>query len=66
MSYQTQKQIGSSLQQVSAQLMAMGYQLEEDPAWDKDFGAVGAMMVGPDGTLLAGSDPREETTSGGK
>ena len=53
-------------QQVSAELVAMGYLLEEDPVWDREFGAFGAIMLGSDGTLLAGSDPREGTTAGGK
>ena len=53
-------------QQVAEELAALGYLPEEDPKWDKDFGAVGAIIPGPDGTLLAGSDPREETTAGGK
>jgi len=53
-------------QQVADELSTLGYWPEEDPRWDKDFGAVGAIMIGPDGTLLAGSDPREETTVGGK
>jgi gamma-glutamyltranspeptidase/glutathione hydrolase len=47
-------------------LIAMGYTPEEDPKWDKDFGAVGAIMIGENGELLAGADPREETTSLGK
>ena len=47
-------------------LKALGYTPEEDPAWDKDFGAVGAILVTPDGTLEAASDPREETTALGK
>jgi gamma-glutamyltranspeptidase/glutathione hydrolase len=47
-------------------LKALGYTPEEDPKWDKDFGAVGAIMIGGNGQLLAGADPREETTSMGK
>jgi gamma-glutamyltranspeptidase/glutathione hydrolase len=53
-------------QQVADELSALGYLPEEDPVWDKDFGAVGAILIGPDGKLYAGSDPREETTAGGK
>jgi len=47
-------------------LITLGYTPEEDPKWDKDFGAVGAIVVGEDGELFAGSDPREETTALGK
>ena len=47
-------------------LKALGYTPEENPKWDKDFGAVGAIMIGKNGELLAGADPREETTSMGK
>ncbi|HET9910671.1 MAG TPA: gamma-glutamyltransferase, partial [Anaerolineales bacterium] len=47
-------------------LKALGYTPEEDPKWDKDFGAVGAIMIGENGELLAGADPREETTALGK
>lgn len=46
-------------------LKALGYVPQEDPKWDKDFGAVGAIMIGENGQLLAGADPREETTSMG-
>jgi gamma-glutamyltranspeptidase/glutathione hydrolase len=53
-------------QQVHEQLSALGYIPQEDPAWDKDFGAVGAILIGPDGKLYAGADPREETTALGK
>lgn len=53
-------------QQVADELSALGYLPGEDPVWDKDFGAVGAIMLGSDGSLYAGSDPREETTAGGK
>jgi hypothetical protein len=53
-------------QQVADELSALGYLPEEDPVWDKDFGAVGAIMLGSDGSLYAGSDPRDETTVGGK
>ncbi len=47
-------------------LRGLGYTVHEDPAWDKDFGAVGAILVAPDGRLHAGADPREETTAGGR
>jgi gamma-glutamyltranspeptidase/glutathione hydrolase len=53
-------------QQVAEQLKALGYVPQEDPSWDKDFGAVGAILIGPDGRLYAGADPREETTALGK
>ena len=53
-------------QQVHEQLAALGYVPQEDPAWDKDFGAVGAILIGSDGKLYAGTDPREETTALGK
>jgi gamma-glutamyltranspeptidase/glutathione hydrolase len=53
-------------QQVAEALTAFGYLPIEDPAWDKDFGAVGAILLGPHGKLYAGADPREETTAGGK
>jgi len=47
-------------------LKALGYLPEEAPAWDKDFGAVGAILRGADGSLYAGADPREETSAGGR
>ena len=53
-------------QQVSEQLKELGYVPQEDPAWDKDFGAVGAILIGTDGKLYAGADPREETTALGE
>lgn len=53
-------------QQVADPLRDLSYVPQEDPAWDKDFGAVGAILIGPDGKLYAGADPREETTSLGK
>lgn len=53
-------------QQVAEPLRALGYTPQEDPAWDKDFGAVGAILKGPDGRLYTGADPREETTAAGK
>ncbi len=52
--------------EVADELAAMGYTPIEDPVWDKRFGAVGAIVVGPDGRLYAGADPREETTAAGK
>ena len=53
-------------QKVAEDLRALGYLPEEEPAWDNTFGAVGAILVGEDGRLYAGADPREETTAGGK
>jgi len=53
-------------QLVATDLAALGYVPQEDPAWDKDFGAVGAILIEPDGKLYAGADPREETTALGK
>ncbi|SDT92963.1 gamma-glutamyltransferase 2. Threonine peptidase. MEROPS family T03 [Pseudomonas pohangensis] len=50
------------LQQTDA-LTALGYRTQEDPDWDKDFGAVGGILRSEDGKLLAGADPREETTA---
>lgn len=44
-------------------LRQRGYTVIESPNWDKDFGAVGAILKGPDGTLTAAADPREETTA---
>lgn len=44
-------------------LSRLGYKVQEDPVWDKDFGAVGGILRNSDGTLLAGADPREETTA---
>lgn len=53
-------------QKVAGQLAGLGYVPKEDPAWDKEFGAVGAILIGPDGKLYTGADPREETTALGK
>lgn len=53
-------------QLVANDLRALGYVPQEDPAWDKDYGAVGAILLGPDGRLYTGADPREETTAAGK
>ncbi len=47
-------------------LITLGYTPEPSPQWDKDFGAVGAIMIGNDGELLVAADPREETTALGK
>jgi gamma-glutamyltranspeptidase / glutathione hydrolase len=44
----------------------LGYTPEEGPKWDKDFGAVGAILIGENGEYLAGADSREETTALGK
>lgn len=44
-------------------LRELGYTTIEDPKWDKDFGAVGAIITRPDGTIIAAADPREETTA---
>jgi gamma-glutamyltranspeptidase/glutathione hydrolase len=53
-------------QQVADALRLSGYLPQEDPVWDKDFGAVGAILLSPDGELYAAADPREETAAGGK
>ncbi|RMF21504.1 MAG: gamma-glutamyltransferase family protein [Deltaproteobacteria bacterium] len=50
---------------VAEALSGMGYNVEHAPKWDKDFGAVGA-IVADGGRLLAGADPREETTAAGR
>lgn len=47
-------------------LRALGYELVEDPMWDKDFGAVGALLFGGDGRIAVGADPREETWAEGR
>lgn len=66
-SYPTHIRLEADLYATTADgLKALGYTPEEDPKWDKDFGAVGAIMVDENGQLLAGADPREETTSMGK
>ncbi len=49
-----------------AGLRDLGYELVEDPAWDKDFGAVGALLLGEDGRIAAAADPREETWAEGR
>jgi gamma-glutamyltranspeptidase/glutathione hydrolase len=65
--YPTHIRLEADLYATAAEgLKALGYTPDEDPKWDKDFGAVGAIVIGPDGELLAGADPREETTSLGK
>jgi len=53
-------------QQAADDLQSLGYVPEEDTIWNNDYGAVGAILLGADGKLYAGSDPREETTAGGK
>jgi len=66
-SYPAHIRLEADLYATAAQgLTALGYTPQEDPKWDKDFGAVGAIMVGDNGELLAGADPREETTALGK
>ena len=66
-SYPTHIRLEADLYTTTADgLKALGYTPEESPKWDKDFGAVGAIMVDGNGGLLAGADPREETTSLGK
>ncbi len=52
--------------QAAQGLKSLGYDVSEDPKWDKDFGAVGAIIRNADGELLAGADPREETTAMGR
>jgi len=47
-------------------LKHLGYTVEEDNKWNKDYGAVGAILIDENGVINAGSDPREETTAGGK
>ena len=47
----------------AAGLTKLGYTTIEDPNWDKDFGAVGAIIKNQDSTLIAAADPREETTA---
>jgi hypothetical protein len=44
-------------------LKAYGYTVKQDEMWNKDFGAMGAILIIPDGTIHAGSNPREETTA---
>jgi len=46
-------------------LQKRGYHLVEYPDWDNLFGAVGA-VIQSNGTLIGGSDPREETWAAGK
>lgn len=54
----------SDLYRKSAEgLRQRGYDVIESPGWDKDFGAVGAIVEQPDGTIIAAADPREETTA---
>jgi gamma-glutamyltranspeptidase / glutathione hydrolase len=66
-SYPTHIRLEADLYATAAEgLRSLGYTPDEDPQWDKDFGAVGAIMIGENGQLLAGADPREETTSMGK
>jgi len=53
-------------QSAASGLAEYGYTVQEDTMWNKDFGAVGAILLNPDGTIYAASDPREETTALGK
>jgi gamma-glutamyltranspeptidase/glutathione hydrolase len=46
-------------------LQRRGYHVVEYPDWDNLFGAVGA-VIQSNGTLIGGSDPREETWAAGK
>jgi len=46
-------------------LQKRGYHVVEYPDWDNLFGAVGA-AIQSNGTLIGGSDPREETWAAGK
>ncbi len=50
----------------AAGLGALGYEPEENPRLDKDFGAVGAILVDDRGLLNSGADPREETLAAGR
>jgi gamma-glutamyltranspeptidase / glutathione hydrolase len=52
--------------QAAKGLAALGYIPDEDPKWDKDYGAVGAIVHEANKSLAAGADPREETTAGGE
>lgn len=46
-------------------LQRRGYHVVQYPDWDNLFGAVGA-VIQSNGTLIGGSDPREETWAAGK
>jgi gamma-glutamyltranspeptidase/glutathione hydrolase len=46
-------------------LQKHGYHVVEYPDWDNLFGAVGA-VIQSNGTVIGGSDPREETWAAGK
>jgi gamma-glutamyltranspeptidase/glutathione hydrolase len=50
----------------AAGLRELGYEPEENPRLDKDFGAVGAILANERGILNAGADPREETFAIGR
>lgn len=50
----------------AAGLRALDYEPEENPRLDKDFGAVGAILVDERGLLNSGADPREETLAAGR
>lgn len=57
---------GDLYDQVGEQMKALGYDATRSEKWDNDFGAVGGVVLGQDGQIYAGADPREETTAGGK
>ena len=44
--------------EVAEALAALGHRVELWPEWEWRAGAVCAIVVGPDGTLMAGADPR--------
>ncbi|MFQ5828378.1 MAG: gamma-glutamyltransferase family protein [Candidatus Methylomirabilia bacterium] len=44
--------------EVSRALADLGHRIEDWPEWEWRAGAVCAIVVGPDGALLAGADPR--------
>ncbi len=47
-------------------LQKLGYRCIEDTKWNMDFGGVGAIILGDDGKITAGADPRWETKADGK
>lgn len=44
-------------------LQALGYTLVKDTVWHMDYGSVGAIVLGEDGTIYAAADPRWETSA---